>query len=67
LPEAPLSRTSRRVAEVSGATLPPRLLRFLDETATVGWFAGNDRDLNVELVFASIAKLSWREHLPRLH
>jgi superfamily II DNA or RNA helicase len=33
----------------------------------VGWFAGNDRDLNVELVFASIAKLSRREHLPRLH
>src|SRR5207237_1263745 len=42
------------------------LFHAADETAKVGWFAGDKGDLNAELVFASVAKLSRREHLDRL-
>ena len=32
----------------------------------MGWFVGDETELDAELVFASIAKLSRREHFPRL-
>ena len=43
------------------------LIRALNETARVGWFVGDEGELDAELVLASVAKLSRREHLPRLH
>jgi superfamily II DNA or RNA helicase/diadenosine tetraphosphate (Ap4A) HIT family hydrolase len=42
------------------------LVRSWGETANVGWFIGDDRELDADLVFASIAKLSRPEHLERL-
>jgi len=42
-------------------------LRMAGETARVGWFIGHQGDLDADLVFASVAKLSRREHLARLH
>jgi superfamily II DNA or RNA helicase/diadenosine tetraphosphate (Ap4A) HIT family hydrolase len=42
------------------------LLRAAGETARAGWFVGDEGELDAELVFASVAKLSRRKHLPRL-
>ncbi len=41
-------------------------LRELGETASVGWCAGDDGELDADLVFASVAKLARAEHLERL-
>ena len=43
------------------------LLRSLGQTASVGWVVGTDGELNAELVFASIAKLSRPQYLSRLN
>lgn len=43
-----------------------RLLRMRGERARVGWFVGEDGELSVDLVFASVAKLSRADHLARL-
>ena len=42
------------------------LVRASGDIARVGWFVGDETELDAELMFASIAKLSRREHLPRL-
>jgi len=42
------------------------LLRNEGEIPSVGWFAGDEGELDADLVFASIAKLSRIQHLPRL-
>jgi superfamily II DNA or RNA helicase/diadenosine tetraphosphate (Ap4A) HIT family hydrolase/HKD family nuclease len=42
-------------------------VRTAGETARVGWFVGDRGELEADMVFASVAKLSRREHLPRLH
>ncbi|MDB4989148.1 MAG: helicase-related protein, partial [Myxococcaceae bacterium] len=43
-----------------------RLLHARKDPATVGWFVESENDLNADLVFASISKLSRPEHLARL-
>ncbi len=43
-----------------------RVVRAMGQVATVGWFVGEANDLDADLVFASIAKLSRPEHLARL-
>jgi superfamily II DNA or RNA helicase len=43
-----------------------RQLKAMDTTARVGWFFGDTGELNADLVFASVAKLSRADHLARL-
>lgn len=43
-----------------------RLLRSIDPGARIGWFSDEASDLSADLVFASVAKLSRREHLEKL-
>lgn len=43
-----------------------RLLRVRDTTARVGWFLEDSGDLDADLVFASVAKLTRPEHRARL-
>lgn len=43
-----------------------RLLRSMDTTARVGWFFGDSQELDAQLVFASVSKLSRVEHLAAL-
>src|SRR5262249_61360505 len=41
--------------------------RTSGEIARVGWFIGDRGELDADMVFASVAKLSRREQLSRLH
>ncbi|MCC6665011.1 MAG: DEAD/DEAH box helicase family protein [Polyangiaceae bacterium] len=43
-----------------------RQLREMGESGRVGWFAGDERELTADLVFASVAKLARRQHVDRL-
>ena len=68
-----LQRYSRRrnslslnFATANNSTNVPLSGSRFGRIARVGWFVGDETELDAELVFASIAKLSRREHLPRL-
>ncbi len=56
----------RRELLLQAAGTYRRQLRVLGETARAGWFLEDQDDLSSDLVFASVAKLSRREHLPKL-
>lgn len=57
----------RRELLVQAAATYRRMMHELHEHARVGWFVNDESDIDGDLVFASVAKLSRREHLPRLH
>ncbi len=57
----------RRELLVQAAATYRRLLRALGEPARIGWFVDDADELDADLVFASVAKLSRRDHLPKLN
>lgn len=44
-----------------------RILRRMGVQARLGWFVGSAGDLDADIVFASVAKLSRRQHIVALH